>query len=120
MRRRNGIVGVFLVLLTATTAVAADDPLGVFLTNVEETKGHLLVSIETRRLGQPVRASVHAAHPIQELGAQLWRPVAAVDASLAARLKRAIKQPGEAIERKVAPAEYATVVAETIATLDEA
>ncbi|HXG15035.1 MAG TPA: hypothetical protein VNK50_02250 [Calidithermus sp.] len=85
---------------------------------IEQTRGHLLASREVYRRGQSVRAGVHASHPIQELGYRLWRPVATVDRDLSARLRAALKEPGQAVQNRVPAREYDALVERTEALLE--
>lgn len=91
-----------------------------FAVDVEKARGHLLVSEQLYMLGQPRAASLHAAHPVQELGNRLIAPVRRIDAARADRLREALKEPGRAIEAKVPPAKYVATVASVAKTLDEA
>jgi hypothetical protein len=88
--------------------------------DIEQARGHLLASREVYRRGQHVRAGVHAAHPIQELGYRLWRPVAAVDPDLSARVQAALKEPGRAVQARLPVREYDALVERTGALLDRA
>lgn len=89
-----------------------------YVAAVEQARGHLLASREVYRRGQRVRTSVHASHPIQELGYRLWRPVTKVDPDLGARLQTALKEPGNALQAGVPASEYDKVVGQTLALLD--
>jgi hypothetical protein len=63
---------------------------------------------------------VHASHPIHELGYRLWRPVTGVDRSLGTQLQAALKEPGRAVEARVASQDYEVLVERTLALLDRA
>jgi hypothetical protein len=127
MRRSVSRPGARLALVAAALVLAAGVAAGQDLDEharwvaaLEQARGHLQVSREVYRRGQHVRAGVHASHPIQELGYRLWRPVAAVDPELAGRLQAALKEPGRAIQARVAVGEYDVVVERAGALLDRA
>ncbi|MCL6640903.1 MAG: hypothetical protein K6T92_05975 [Candidatus Rokubacteria bacterium] len=108
--------------LALAGAVTAQD-LGEYAhwaADVEQARGHLLASREVYRRGQHVRAGVHAAHPIQELGYRLWRPVSAVDPDLGARVQAALKEPGRAVQARLPVREYDALVERTGVLLDRA
>lgn len=91
-----------------------------WVAGLEQARGHLQVSREVYRRGQHVRAGVHAAHPIQELGYRLWRPVAAVDRDLGAQVQAALREPGRAIQARLPVPEYDALVERIGALLDRA
>jgi hypothetical protein len=96
------------------------DPLVRFTVAVELSKAHFVVSQSVLEAGKPTRALVHAAHPVQELGAQVYGPPTRVSAELGERVRAAMKKPGQALEAKVAGADYARTVQQTLQSLDEA
>jgi hypothetical protein len=104
-------------LATVVAAQPQGDQLG-FATAVELAKGHLTSSRELYGLGQPARASLHSAHPIQELGNRIIGPIKQVDARLADQVRAALRKPGEAIDAKVPPHQYDQVVGDAFAVLD--
>jgi hemin uptake protein HemP len=69
-------------------------------------------------LDERVQAGVHASHPIQELGRRIYGPVLAVDPPLGARVRQALKHPGQALDARVTPDQYRATVRDVIATLD--
>jgi hypothetical protein len=112
---------VTMALLAAATVVWAADreSQARFVADVEQAKGHLMASREVRALGEAVRAGVHAAHPIQELGQRVFGPIKAADPVLGERVHGLLKQAGRDLEAKVTPAQYAETVAAAITALDE-
>jgi hypothetical protein len=91
-----------------------------FVRDVEQAKGHLLVSKELYARGQAGRASLHATHPVQELGNRLVGPIRKVDPELAERVRALLRQPDQAISRRVATPRYEALVNEVYGALDEA
>lgn len=125
--RWSGVAVVAAVLVLAAApgggpARAADqlEEQAGFLTTLELAKGHLEASREVLAAGEPIRAGVHAAHPLQELGNRLFGPIARVDRALADRTREAVRRVGRAIERKAPAAEAERAFAEALAALDEA
>jgi hypothetical protein len=119
--RRLMILGVLVTALAiAVGSPSADDSdaQADYVAAVEQAKGHLLASREVYRRGQRVRTSVHASHPIQELGYRLWRPVTKVDRDLGARLQATLKEPGKAAQAGVPASDYDKLVDQTLTLLD--
>jgi hypothetical protein len=110
---------VVLAVAVPSAALGADEHTE-YVGWVELAKGHLTASRETYRKGQRVRADVHAAHPIQELGYRLWRPVTRVDAELARQVEAAVRQVSTAADGKTPSREYDALVARTLELLDRA
>jgi hypothetical protein len=118
-----------LAVLVLSLAIAAG-PLGAaaaevddalkYVDAVEQAKGHLLASRQAYRLSRKARAGVHAAHPNQELGFRLWRPLTKIDPDLGSRVQAGLKEPGKAVTAGVPVRDYDAVVDRTMKLLDEA
>lgn len=119
--RAGRLLAVALVLATAPTCAGATelDEHAQYAADVEQAKGHLLSSREVYRLGERVRAGVHASHPIQELGYRLWRPVTTVDPALGVQVQAGLKEPGRAVEARVPSGEYDRIVGRALTLLDQ-
>ena len=113
-----GVVLVAVALAAGSPNADKSTEHALYVAAVEQAKGHLLASREVYRRGQRVRTSVHASHPIQELGYRLWRPVTKVDPDLGARLQTALKEPGNALQAGVPASAYDKLVDQTLALLD--
>jgi hypothetical protein len=123
MRPAQAVLGLGLLLsgvIVGTLGAADIDERARWVADVEQAKGHLLASREVYRRGQHVRAGVHAAHPIHELGYRLWRPVSRVDKELGTVVQTALKEPGRAVEARMPTREYDALVDRTLALLDRA
>lgn len=120
--RELAILAFFLATtFPAPTAKAATtEDYAWFVADVEEAKGHLLVSQEVHQAGQRIRAGVHASHPIQELGHRLWGPVKEVDPALADRVKAALEAVDHAAHSPASGQQYEATLREATAALDEA
>ena len=99
---------VLMAVALAAGSPSADDATehAGYVAAVEQAKGHLLASREVYCRGQRVRTSVHASHPIQELGYRLWRPVTKVDPNLGAHLQATLKEPGNGLQAGVFASKY--------------
>jgi hypothetical protein len=115
------VLGVVLMAVAlAVGSASADESTehADYVAAIEQAKGHLLASREVYRRGQRVRTTVHASHPIQELGYRLWRPVTKVDRELGDRMQASLKEPGKALQAGVQASEYDKLVDQTLALLD--
>lgn len=121
MRALAILTAVWAAVIQALPAEAATlEDYVWFVADVEEAKGHLLASQEVRQAGQRIRAGVHAAHPIQELGHRLWGPVKQVDPALADRVQAALEAVDRAAHAQASRQQYDAALREATTALDEA
>jgi hypothetical protein len=119
--RRPAVLTLALSLLLPAAAVLAQPEDGevAFTANIEKCKAHLAVSAELYAKGDRA-ASLHASHPIQEIGNKVIGPAAKVSAELGDRVRAALRAPSANLKGTTSPSEYARVVSEAAASLDQA
>ena len=90
-----------------------------FAANIEKCKAHLNVSAELYTKGDRA-AALHASHPIQEIGNKVIGPASKVSAELGDKVRAALRRPSADLKGTTSPSQYARVVREAAAALDEA
>jgi hypothetical protein len=108
-----------VLLPTAAALAQAEDAQVTFAANIEKCKAHLAVSAELYAKGDRA-AALHASHPIQEIGNKVIGPAAKVSAELGDKVRAALRRPSADLKGTTSPPQYAQVVREAAATLDEA
>ena len=102
----------------ALARAQAGDAQVTFAANIEKCKAHLAVSAEAYARGDRA-GSLHASHPIQEIGNKVIGPASKVSADLGDTVRATLRQPSAKLKGAPTPAEYDQVVREAAATLDE-
>src|SRR5262245_23925058 len=110
---------VAMLQLSAATVAQLEDTQVAFVANVEKCKAHLAVSAELYAKGDRV-ASLHASHPIQEIGNKVIGPASKVSTELGDRVRAALRRPSADLAGTTSVAQYDRAVHEASATLDEA
>jgi hypothetical protein len=82
-------------------------------------QAHLAVSAELYAKGDRA-GSLHASHPIQEIGNKVIGPASKVSVDLGDKVRTALRLPSARLKETPTPAKYDQVVREAAATLDEA
>ena len=120
LRYRRTISALALGLVLPATAARgqAGDGHVTFIADIERCKAHLAVSSELYAKGDRA-ASLHASHPIQEIGNKVIGPSAKVSSELGDKVRAALRRPSADLVGTTSPQQYARVVRETAATLDE-
>jgi hypothetical protein len=102
----------------ALARAQAGDAQVTFAANIEKCKAHFAVSAEAYARGDRAD-SLHASHPIQEIGNKVIGPASKVSADLGDTVRATLRQPSAKLKGAPTPAEYDQVVREAAATLDE-
>ena len=120
-RRRRAVLTLALGLLwpAAAALAQAEDAQVAFAANIEKCKAHLAVSAELYAKGDRA-AALHASHPIQEIGNKVIGPASKVSAELGDTVRAALRRPSAELKETTSPSQYARVVREAAAALDEA
>jgi hypothetical protein len=104
----------------AVAPPAAVDDQARFVANVDEARAHLRISQELYAAGKTAKAALHSSHPVQELGSRIFGPIKKADPGLGERVRALLKKPRQAADGKTPPAQYAALINEIEAALDEA
>jgi hypothetical protein len=118
-RRRTGVTLALGLLLPAAAVLAQEDGEVAFTANIEKCKAHLAVSAELYTKGDRA-AALHASHPIQEIGNKVIGPASKVSAELGDKVRSALRAPSADLKGTTSPSQYARVVSEAAASLDQA
>jgi hypothetical protein len=117
--RRRYTVLVLALLLPAVALAQVEDAEVAFTANIEKCKAHLAVSAELYAQGGRA-AALHASHPIQEIGNKVIGPASKVSAEVGDTVRAALRAPSANLKGATSPSEYARVVSEASASLDQA
>jgi hypothetical protein len=121
-RHGSGIAIVALLSLLLSWAFAraqTEDPQVAFAADVEKCKAHLGVSAELYAKRDRA-ASLHASHPIQEIGNKVIGPASNVSPTLGDKVRAALRRASGDLKSAPSPAQYDEAVSHAAAALDEA
>ena len=113
------ILALLGLLLPSFARAQTGDAQVAFAADIEKCKAHLAVSAELYAKGERA-ASLHASHPIQEIGNKVIGPAAKVSPALGDNVRAALRRASGDLKGTPSPAQYDQAVSQAAAALDDA